>query len=61
LAQHVLHRLPKAEIDTERQRGDELRQPDMRTISPHGHSEPRDYPTRHASNVDEAGCGASSR
>jgi hypothetical protein len=32
LAQHVLHRLPEAEVDAERERGDELRQPNMRTI-----------------------------
>ena len=32
LAQHVLHRLAKPEIDAERQRGDELRQPEVRTI-----------------------------
>ena len=40
LPQHVLHRLPEAEIHAERKRGDELRQPDVRTIGPHGHSEP---------------------
>ena len=38
LPQHVLHRLPEAEIHAERQRGDELRQPDVRTIGPLGHS-----------------------
>ena len=32
LAQHVLHRLPKTEINAERQRGDELRQPEVRAI-----------------------------
>ena len=37
LAQHVLHRLPKAEIHAERQRGDELGQPDVRAIGPPGH------------------------
>ena len=37
LAQHVLHRLPKAEVHAERQRGDELRQPDVRAIGPLGH------------------------
>ena len=34
LPQHVLHRLPKAEIDAERERGDELRQADVPTIGP---------------------------
>jgi hypothetical protein len=29
LAKHVLHRLTEAEIDAERQRGDELRQPNL--------------------------------
>jgi hypothetical protein len=33
----VLHRLPKAEIHAERQRGDKLRQPEVRTIDPDGH------------------------
>ena len=32
LPQHVLHRLPEAEVDAERQRGDELREPDVRAI-----------------------------
>jgi hypothetical protein len=40
LAQHVLHRLPKAEIHAKGQRGNELRQPDVRAISPRSHSEP---------------------
>jgi hypothetical protein len=40
LAQRVFHRLPKAEIHSERQRGNELRQPDVRTISPRSHSAP---------------------
>ena len=33
LAQDVLHRLAEAEVDAERQRRDELRQPDVRTIN----------------------------
>ena len=33
LAQDVLHRLAEAEVDAERQRRDELRQPDVRAIS----------------------------
>ena len=37
LAQHVLHRLPEAEVDAERQRRDELRQADVRAISLAGH------------------------
>ena len=32
LPQHVLHRLPEAEVDAERERGDQLRQPDLRAI-----------------------------
>ena len=32
LAQHVLHRLPEAEVDAERQRRDELGQPNARAI-----------------------------
>ena len=32
LAQHVLHRLPEAEVDPERQRADELSQPHVRTV-----------------------------
>jgi hypothetical protein len=57
LPQHVLHRLPKAEIDTERQRRDELRQPDVRTIDPLGHG-PRlaDPPSaEHEANASCAG------
>ena len=41
LAQHVLHRLPEAEIHAERERRDELRQPDVRAIGPLIHSSPR--------------------
>ena len=37
LPQHVLHRLPEAEVDAERERGHELRQPDLRAIDPAGH------------------------
>ncbi len=33
LAEDMLHRLPEAEIDPERERGDELRQPDLRATS----------------------------
>ena len=33
LAQHVLHRLAETEVDAERERRDELRQPNVRTIS----------------------------
>ena len=33
LAQDVLHRLPEPEVDAERQRRDEFRQPDVRTIN----------------------------
>jgi hypothetical protein len=40
LAQDVLHGLPEAEIDAERERRDELRQPNVRTISLGG-QEPR--------------------
>ena len=32
LAQHVLHRLPEAEIDPQRQRGDKLGEPNVRPI-----------------------------
>ena len=32
LPQHVLHRLPEAEVDAERERGDELRQANLRAI-----------------------------
>ena len=32
LAQHVLHRLAEAEVDAERERADELRQPHVRAI-----------------------------
>ncbi len=28
-AQHVLHRLPQAEVDRQRERGDEVREPDL--------------------------------
>ena len=38
LAQHVLHRLPEAQVDAERQRGDELRQPNVRAIDLAGHA-----------------------
>jgi hypothetical protein len=37
LPQDVFHRLPEAEIYSERRRGDEFRQPDVRTIGPLGH------------------------
>ena len=33
LTEHVLHRLAEAEVDAERQRRDELRQPNVRAIS----------------------------
>ena len=36
LAQDVLHRLSEAEVDAERERRDEFRQPDVRTISLRG-------------------------
>ena len=32
LAQHVLHRLPETEVDAERERGHQLRQPNLRAI-----------------------------
>ena len=32
LPQHVLHRLPEAEVDAERERGHQLRQPNLRAI-----------------------------
>jgi hypothetical protein len=32
----VLHRLAEAEVDAERERGDELRQTDLRAIAPAG-------------------------
>lgn len=32
LAQHVLHRLAEAEVDAERERGDELGQADVRAV-----------------------------
>ena len=38
LAQHVLHRLPEAEVDPERQRRDELRQANLRTIGVAAHA-----------------------
>jgi hypothetical protein len=38
LAQDVLHRLAEAEVDAERERGDELGQPDARTVDPAGHA-----------------------
>jgi hypothetical protein len=37
LPQHVLHRLPESKVHPERQRGDELSQPDVRTIGPFSH------------------------
>ena len=37
LPQDVLHRLPEAEVDPERERGNELRQADLRAIAPAGH------------------------
>jgi hypothetical protein len=38
LAQNVLHRLPEAEVDAERERGDELRQPNVRPVDLAGHA-----------------------
>ena len=37
LAQHVLHRLPEAQVDAERQRRDEFSQPDVRAIGTAAH------------------------
>ena len=37
LPQDVLHRLPEPEVDPERERGNELRQADLRAIAPAGH------------------------
>ena len=41
LPQHVLHRLTEAEVDAERERGDELGQPNRAPISKVAHSSPR--------------------
>jgi hypothetical protein len=40
LPQHVLHRLPEAEVYAERERGNQLRQPNLRAIDLAGHSCP---------------------
>ena len=37
LAQHMLHRLPEAQVDTERQGRDELGEPDVRAVRFAGH------------------------
>jgi hypothetical protein len=39
LAQHMLHRLPEAEVHAKRKRGDQLRQPEVRAIGPVAHDE----------------------
>ena len=41
LPQHVLHRLPEAEVYAERERGHQLRQPNLRAIDLAGLSRPR--------------------
>jgi hypothetical protein len=41
LAQDVLHRLVEAEVDAERERGDQLREADVRAISLAGHVDGR--------------------
>ena len=38
LAQHVLHRLPEAQVDAERERRDELRQANLGTIRVAAHA-----------------------
>ena len=51
LAEHVLHGLAEAEVDAERERGDELRQPGVRAIGP----------TRHMPSLPQAAHSTSKR
>jgi hypothetical protein len=56
LTEHVLHRLPETEVDAQRERGNELRQPNMRTISLAGHTA-RLPPREHAGRTMQCAQG----
>ncbi len=61
LPQDVLHRLPEAEVDAERERGNELRQTDLRAIAPAGHLLCHLRRTIGQSRADEGTAGLASR